>query len=60
MSLVPENKVGVFIAKIKDSYPPYKGLEGDALTEVIFATSPSSGACGTYSFVVSDSNTDND
>jgi len=45
VSLVPSNEVHAFIAKIKDTYPSYKGLEGDALNEVIFATSPSSGAC---------------
>jgi hypothetical protein len=39
-------QVETFIAKIKDGYEPYKNLEGDALREVIFATKPSSGACG--------------
>ncbi len=38
--------------KIKETYPPYKDLEGDRLSEVIFATRPSSGACGEYLFVV--------
>lgn len=48
MSLVPENEVNSFIEKVRDTYPPYKGLEGEALNEVIFATRPSSGACGKY------------
>ncbi|EIN10114.1 Galactokinase [Punctularia strigosozonata HHB-11173 SS5] len=45
VSLVPESEVDSFIAKVKAAYPPYKGLEGEALHEVIFATKPSSGAC---------------
>jgi galactokinase len=45
VSLVDENKVDEFIAKVKASYGPYKELEGTALHEVIFATKPSSGAC---------------
>jgi len=45
VSLVAENKVDDFIQKLKESYPPYKNLEGDALHEVIFATKPGSGAC---------------
>lgn len=47
VSLVDEDKVDEFIAKVKASYGPYKELEGTALHEVIFATKPSSGACGT-------------
>ncbi|KAG5644181.1 hypothetical protein DXG03_009022 [Asterophora parasitica] len=35
--------------QIWDTYAPYKGLESEALSEVIFATKPSSGACGTSS-----------
>ena len=46
VSLVDEDKVDEFIAKVKASYSPYKDLQGDALHEVIFATKPSSGACG--------------
>lgn len=46
VSLVPEGKVKDFIQKVKESYPPYKKLEGDALNEVIFATKPGRGACG--------------
>ncbi|KAF7967965.1 hypothetical protein HWV62_32427 [Athelia sp. TMB] len=45
VSLVDEDKVDEFIAKVKASYGPYKDLQGDALHEVIFATKPSSGAC---------------
>ncbi|KAL4261070.1 Galactokinase [Pleurotus pulmonarius] len=45
VSLVPEAIVDSFIAKVKETYGPYKGLEGDRLGEVIFATKPSSGAC---------------
>ncbi|KAF8072214.1 ribosomal protein S5 domain 2-type protein [Lyophyllum atratum] len=45
VSLVAEDKVESFIEKIRDTYKPYKGLEGEALSEVIFATRPSSGAC---------------
>ncbi len=46
MSLVEEDRVPEFIEKIKKSYSPYHGLHGEALNEVIFATKPSSGACG--------------
>lgn len=46
VSLVAENEVDNFINKIKNAYGPYKGLEGEKLHEVIFATKPSSGACG--------------
>ncbi|KAJ7657601.1 galactokinase gal [Mycena rosella] len=45
VSLVPEDEVDSFIKKISETYPPYKGLVGDALSEVIFATRPSTGAC---------------
>ncbi|KAH9856685.1 galactokinase gal [Lenzites betulinus] len=44
VSLVAEDKVEEFIAKVKEGYAPYKDLQGDALHEVIFATKPSSGA----------------
>ncbi|KAI0058747.1 galactokinase gal [Artomyces pyxidatus] len=46
VSLVAEDQVEIFITKLKTTYPPYKDLEGDTLEEVIFATKPSSGACG--------------
>ncbi|KAG6917711.1 hypothetical protein DXG01_001362 [Tephrocybe rancida] len=45
VSLVAEDKVQSFIEQIRDTYAPYRGLEGEALSEVIFATRPSSGAC---------------
>ncbi|KAJ7195614.1 Galactokinase [Mycena pura] len=45
VSLVPESEVESFIKKVSDTYPPYKGLEGDALNEAMFATRPSTGAC---------------
>jgi len=45
ISLVAENQVDKFIQKLKETYPPYKNLEGDALSEVIFATKPGRGAC---------------
>ncbi|KXN86753.1 Galactokinase [Leucoagaricus sp. SymC.cos] len=48
VSLVAEDQVDSFIQKIKEAYPPYKDLEGDNLSEVIFATRPSSGACGEF------------
>lgn len=48
ISLVAENKVDDFIKKLKETYPPYKNLEGDALYEVIFATKPGRGACGKF------------
>lgn len=54
VSLVPEAQVESFIAKVRDSYGPYKGLEGDKLSEVIFATKPSSGACGMSPILVFD------
>lgn len=49
VSLVAESQVSSFIQKIKETYPPYKDLEGEKLNEVIFATRPSSGACGEFS-----------
>lgn len=54
MSLVDEVRVPEFIEKLKASYRPYHGLHGDELSEVIFATKPSSGASGT--FLTSESN----
>lgn len=47
MSLVNEAQVDAFISEIKASYSPYRDLEGEALKEVVFATKPSSGVCGT-------------
>ena len=48
VSLVEESRVPEFIEKLKASYRPYHGLMGDELSEVIFATKPSSGASGAY------------
>lgn len=45
VSLVAESEVDTFIRKIRETYPPYKDLDGEALNEVVFATKPSSGAC---------------
>lgn len=47
VSLVDEEKVESFIKALKEHYPAYKDLEGEALSEVVFATKPSAGACGT-------------
>jgi len=46
VSLIAEDDVDSFISKIRDTYPPYRSLEGAALQEAIFATKPSGGACG--------------
>ncbi|KAH7874755.1 galactokinase gal [Lentinula edodes] len=45
VSLVAEGDVDAFIKKVSATYGPYKGLQDTALSEVIFATKPSSGAC---------------
>ncbi|KAF8324506.1 ribosomal protein S5 domain 2-type protein, partial [Amanita rubescens] len=45
VSLVAEDKVEEFIEKVSKTYEPYRGLEGEELNQVIFATKPSSGAC---------------
>ncbi|KAJ3883535.1 ribosomal protein S5 domain 2-type protein [Lentinula edodes] len=45
VSLVAEGGVDAFIKKVSATYGPYKGLQDTALSEVIFATKPSSGAC---------------
>ena len=50
VSLVAESEVESFINKIKNTYSLYKGLQGEELREAIFATKPSSGACGEYSY----------
>ncbi|PSR79300.1 hypothetical protein PHLCEN_2v7080 [Hermanssonia centrifuga] len=47
VSLVAENDVEGFISRVKAAYPPYRDLEGERLSEVIFATKPSGGAFGT-------------
>lgn len=43
-----EDQADTFIKRVKETYPPYKDLEGEKLDEVIFATRPSSGACGEF------------
>ncbi|KAI0052334.1 galactokinase gal [Auriscalpium vulgare] len=48
VSLIAEDNVSSFIEKLTAAYPPYNNLKGDALSEVIFATKPSSGACGMW------------
>ncbi|KAJ3867930.1 galactokinase gal [Lentinula novae-zelandiae] len=48
VSLVAEGDVNAFIKKVSATYGPYKGLQDTALREVIFATKPSSGACGEF------------
>ena len=48
MSLVEESRVPEFIEKLRTSYPPYHGLQGEELSEVVFPTKPSSGACSAY------------
>ena len=48
VSLVAEDRVEEFIAKIKEGYVPYRELEGEKLREVIFATKPSAGAFGEF------------
>ncbi|KAH9921857.1 GHMP kinase [Fomitopsis serialis] len=45
VSLVAGDKVDSLFEKLVATYPAYKGLEGEALKQVIFATKPSSGAC---------------
>jgi len=46
VSLVAEKDVDSFIQKIKATYVPYKDMDSDRLDEAIFATRPSTGACG--------------
>lgn len=48
VSLVAEDAVSTFIEKMRQTYPPYQELSEDKLREVIFATKPSSGACGEF------------
>ncbi|RPD72427.1 Galactokinase [Lentinus tigrinus ALCF2SS1-7] len=46
VSLVAEDRVEEFIAKIKEGYAPYRELSEEKLHDAIFATKPSSGAFG--------------
>ncbi len=48
VSLVAEDRVEEFIAKIKEGYAPYRELSDEKLRDAIFATKPSSGAFGEY------------
>ncbi|KAI0267823.1 galactokinase gal [Gloeopeniophorella convolvens] len=48
VSLVAEDKVPEFIARLRNAYTPFTGLDDDAFAEIVFPTKPSSGACGTY------------
>jgi hypothetical protein len=43
---VPEDKVDAFIASLRKEYAAYQNLDDEQIKEVIFATRPSSGACG--------------
>ena len=52
MSLVAEDRVEAFISQVRKMYPPYKELGDEALSEVIFATKPSSGACGMCNLLI--------
>ena len=52
VSLVAEERVESFISEVRKMYPPYKDLGDEALSEVIFATKPSSGACGMCNLLV--------
>ncbi|KAI4522171.1 Galactokinase [Schizophyllum commune Loenen D] len=54
VSLVSEDKVESFIEQVKAKYEPYKALSEDQLKDAIFATKPSSGACGAHIFSPSD------
>ena len=40
-----------FIAKMKETYGPYRDLEDEKLRDAIFATKPSSGAFGASGFL---------
>ena len=46
VSLVPSNIVPQFIQNVIKRYSKYQGLSNDQLNDAIFATLPSSGACG--------------
>lgn len=46
VSLVAENDVPQFIEKLRRSYGPFMRLNDEEAADVIFATKPSSGACG--------------
>ena len=46
VSLVSEDQVESFTAKLKGGYGPYKDLSEERMKEFVFATKPSSGAYG--------------
>lgn len=46
VSLVAEENVEAFISRVGEAYQAYHGFTREELHEVIFATRPSSGACG--------------
>ena len=50
VSLVCESEVEGFKKRLKEGYPKYRGLTEEELNEVVFATKPSSGAFGGYSY----------
>jgi galactokinase len=50
VALVAEDKVKEFIAKMRAGYDEYKELEDEKFKEAVFATKPSSGACGELFF----------
>ena len=52
VSLVAEDRVEAFISQVRKMYPPYKELGDEVLSEVIFATKPSSGACGMCNLLI--------
>ena len=43
-----EEHAEAFIAKLRAVYPAYQGLSDDAFKGAVFATKPSSGACGEF------------
>ena len=47
VSLVREDEVDSFAAKLKAGYKPYRELAEEQIKEVVFTTKPSSGAYGT-------------
>lgn len=46
VSLVKEDQVETFAAKLKEEYAPYRELSEERMKEIVFATKPSSGAYG--------------
>jgi galactokinase len=51
VSLVREDQVESFAAKLKEEYGPYRELSEEQMKEIVFATKPSSGAYRMPSFV---------